>query len=803
MIFVDGGQSLLPLIILFIATLFWMALAVWAMRKRSQAYDLYQQSQQKAAYFEAMFKAAPFGTLLCDRIGGCTLDGNAAMLLGLSEQVKSLPDLCPRDGAGGLTADALSILEQTLNSPSTGLAADQSGAMLNSRDGRVLKLVRARDYLDPDQQDKTLFWLEDHTEACAEAEASEQARMAEKTALKRLRMLIDIAPFPIWLRDRNLDLVLVNQAYVASVEYPSEPAVIAAQIDLVDNALTGSSRESARRALESDDPVVERHFAVIGGERRALSISHHKTQGLIAGFAVDVTDVEDKRAELARVIEGHAETLNALSSPVAIFDPDQKLQFFNSAFSRLFRLSDDWLLDRPDHASLLEAMREKRRLPEQVDFRAWKTGQLGLHHSLTLAEELWHLPDGSTLRMVGQPHPLGGLLLLYEDVTDRLALESNYNALIAVQSETLDNLHEAVAVFGSDGRLKLYNPNYADLWSLDRAMLDHQPHFGEILDATRTLMHDKESWPTLRSRLLNQIQERGSHSGRWHRPDGRVIDYAVVPLPDGQTLATHLDVTDSSLMEQALRERNEALETADRLKSEFVANMSYELRTPLNSIIGFTEMLMSELFGPLKEKQRDYLGYVLTAAGDLRDLIDDILDLAVIEAGEMTLDIKHMEVVDLVENCIAIAREQARKAHISLESKVDPQCGNLEGDPRRLTQALYNLLGNAIKYTPPGGRVQIIVKPYGDDQLEFVISDNGAGISKDDQLKVFKKFNTGSGVQNRKGVGLGLSLVQSFIELHCGTVDLVSTPNKGTTVTCLLPRVQTGDRTAPITHSVP
>lgn len=219
--------------------------------------------------------------------------------------------------------------------------------------------------------------------------------------------------------------------------------------------------------------------------------------------------------------------------------------------------------------------------------------------------------------------------------------------------------------------------------------------------------------------------------------------------------------------------------------------MSYELRTPLNSIIGFSEMLMTEIYGPLADKQKNYLSYVLSAAAELRDLIDDILDLAVIEAGEMNLNIKNMDVRDLVEHSVAISREQARKAGVILEYTVEDSCGTIEGDPRRLTQAVFNLVGNAIKFTPKGGHVRVLARPHGSSDIELVVSDTGMGISSEDQATVFKKFSTGSDVHSRKGMGLGLSLVQSFIELHCGTVDLVSAPHEGTTVTCLLPRHQT------------
>lgn len=611
------------------------------------------------------------------------------------------------------------------------------------------------------------------------------------------QLLFDSAPMPAWLRDERMRLVAVNSAYVHAVEAESAAQVLRDQIEIVDNALTGSTCETAQRALDRGETVEERHFAIVAGQRRALAVTDIPLRDGVAGYAVDVTEAEEARAEVARLLDSQAETMNKLLSPIAIFDAEQHLQFFNSAFVTVSRLSEDWLAEKPDHASLLEAMREGRRLPEQADFQAWKREQLELHHCVEPVEDLWHLPDGTALRMVAQPHPLGGLLLLFDDVTDRLALEGSYNTLIAVQRETLNNLHEAVAVYGSDGRLKLYNPSYSKVWDLDPEFLDGEPHFGEILERARPLLYDGESWEERKERLLGQVGERQAQSGRWHRPDGRVLDFALVPLPDGRVLTTHLDVTDSVRIERALRERSEALETADRLKSEFVAHISYELRTPLNSIIGFSEMIASGIAGPLNEAQSGYLGYVLQAAGDLRELIDDILDLAVLEAGAMSLDIGTVSVEALVESVLAISREQARKSGLQLEAEVAPNCGSIEGDQRRLVQAVYNIVTNALKFTPKGGRVRLRARPCAEEpeQIEIAVSDTGVGIAEEDRDMVFEKFYTAPSQTAHSGVGLGLSLVQSFVELHGGKVELSSKAKQGTTVICRLPRRQSADAT--------
>ncbi len=613
--------------------------------------------------------------------------------------------------------------------------------------------------------------------------------------------LLDIWPLPAWRRDPMGRLIAVNPAYCRAVGLRRDD-ILARQIELVEEQLHGTARELAEEAMRSGMAREKRVFAVLSGERRALRLIELPL-GVSGSFGVafDVTEIEDLRAEVQQLIRSHAATLDRLTTGVLRFDANRRLAFFNAAFLRLMRLDEDWLATNPTHGEVLDALRERRRIPEQADYQAWKQDQLERHRQPEGSEEFWHLPDETSLRVLTEPHPEGGLLVLFEDVTDRLALERSYNTLIAVQRETLNHLHEAVAVFGPDARIKLFNPAYADIWGLDSNYLASEPHFGEMLDQILTLWAEQAATPrqrdkilSLKDNLLNQVIAHIPLSGRWHRPDGRVLDYAVVPLPDGRVLTTHVDVTDSFRIEQALRERNEALETADRLKSEFVANMSYELRTPLNSIMGFAELLSHGIAGSLSARQKEYLTHVITAASELKRLIDDILDLATIEAGVFELVIESIDVVALVETVRQMAKDSARKAGVRLVVEAASGLERIEGDRRRLVHALYNLVRNGIQFTPEGGSVTLFARPAVAAGIEIGVRDTGVGIPEEDRHRVFEKFYRGTGARKRGGAGLGLALVRSFVELHRGTVTIDSTPGKGTTVTITLPRQQSHRR---------
>jgi signal transduction histidine kinase len=293
----------------------------------------------------------------------------------------------------------------------------------------------------------------------------------------------------------------------------------------------------------------------------------------------------------------------------------------------------------------------------------------------------------------------------------------------------------------------------------------------------------------LKELIIARISHGGLARDLLDRTDGTVLQVATVPLPDGNTLLSYQDVTDTQRVERALRERNEALETAGRLKSEFIANVSYELRTPLNAIIGFAEILANEYFGALTPRQLDYSRGILDSSHRLLSLINDILDLATIEAGYMTLETARVDIHDMLEAVLTLTRERARNQDLNLSLSCPDDIGIVEADERRLKQALFNLVSNAIKFTQPGGAIRLEAEREADSvggDLVLSVADTGVGIPMADQARIFEKFERGDPTLAQTGAGLGLSLVKSLVELHGGMVTIES-GSGGTTVRCRLP----------------
>jgi signal transduction histidine kinase/PAS domain-containing protein len=608
--------------------------------------------------------------------------------------------------------------------------------------------------------------------------------------VERLSAILDAAPIPIWLRDGEGKLVWVNQSYLKAMDAENSASVVDSGLELFDEnkvtfAPTDSNEETGRRRGQT--------HAVIHGSKRALEVHDVKLGEGRAGFSIDRTDLEETEKELKRHIRAHTNTLDKLTAAIAIFGPDKRLKFYNTAYSSLWNLEPEWLDTHPQDGEILDRLRSERKLPEQANFRDWKDKQLAAYTTLDTLDSWWHLPDGQSLRVVAEQHPFGGVTYLYENVTETIALRSRYNELINVQRETLDNLHEGVALFGTDGCLKLYNPSYMRFWQLDENLLKSNPHVGQIIETCQMLHNDDAMWDELKYCVTELSDSRKPLQGRISRTDGMVFEFAGVPLPDGNTLLTYVDLTDSAGIEKALRERNEALEAADRLKTDFLSNVSYELRTPLTNIIGFAEGLSIGMAGDLQPKQREYLNHIESSSADLLAIIDAILDLTTIDAGAMELNICEIDIAELMQEIAQTARQRIDQRDLTLNIELAADATTLKGDRKRIGQVLSHLLSNAIGFSSKGATVRMGARRDNGDMLLWV-ADTGKGIDEEFQREVFERFQSRPVAGGHRGPGLGLALVKAFVELHGGRVSLLSKIDRGTTVICRFPMQQ--DETA-------
>ena len=768
----------------------WLAVAVWSVIRAARAREQANMARHWGLRLRGLLSTMPEAYLIADAEGTASGSDTLRGWLGLDARIATLEDLAPALGAAEFAGLRDDIRRLTLGGEGF------SRFVTLAATGRVL-VAQGRPAPEEVAGERGIVvWFRDATDMQATVRALEADRARLAADLRAGLALFDSSPTPVWRRGPDLALAAVNEAYARAVAMENPQAVVDAGAELAPG-LDGTIA-SARRARDTNSIQTREATVIIGDERRILQITDVPMgNGEIGGFAIDVTDREDARAERDRLVRSHTDTLNRLSAGVALFASDKSLAFHNRAFCELFGLDDAFLEERPEFDHVLERMREARRLPESRDFPSWRRERRAWFTSaLEAIEEMWALPDSAVVRVIAQPHPDGGLLLIFEDRTEQLRLASSRDTLVRVQQATLNNLFEGVAVFGADGRIRLWNEQFAKMWRYEQEELRRRPSIQELLTQRAGLLANYAAAERVVAVLqdLTTGQRREPRSARVEMTDGRTVDFAAVPLPDGNALFTYVDVTDSIRIQTALRDRNEALEAADSLKTAFVANISYELRTPLTAISGFSEMLAAGYAGPLSEQQSDYVQSILSSSNRLELLINDILDLATNEAGELALDIAEVPVEPLLRSVAAVADDSARGRSLTMEIDTPEDIGAIAGDERRLKQLLNNLVANAVRFTPPGGSIRLAAVDA-DDFVRITVTDTGIGVPEGEQEIVFDRFRKGSNAP-QQGTGLGLALVRQFVELHGGAVHLDSRLGEGTTVTVDLPRSRTGDEAA-------
>lgn len=699
----------------------WLIAAGWALATGLKMRRDAAEAKAAAARLTRLIETAPALPLILRHDGRVEASDRLAGWLGLARLPNFIVDFAGMD-AGLSEADVEALTRD--------IAGAQKGAKPFVRpvqpQGSARRLTIAGSPAAPGTNASVVMWVFDATESEGEIVrlANETARLT--TAFESLAQLIEAAPIPMWHRGPDLRLTLVNRAYVEAVDAASAEDAVARGLELVEAASGGAGPIAAAAAARDSGEVTARTVpATLGGQRRSVRIVDVPLGDAgVAGYALDNDELDRARGDFRRFAEAQRNTLDRLSAGVAQFDSERCLAFSNAAFQALFALKPEWVADRPEFDRVLERMREAGRTPETRDFPAWKNERRGWFSRAGGAiEEAWLLPGGAHLRLVGQPLPDGGLLLVFEDRTEQVQLASARDTLLRVREATFDNLFEAVGVFAGDGRLNVWNNRFRDLWGFDEALLASHPRVDALAEAAAPMLSTPSRASLIRELVRAATVERKSQSGRVAFKDGRHFEFGAVPLPDGNALLTMLDITDSRRIERALRDRTEALESADKVKTAFVANMSYELRTPLTSIGGFAEMLAGGYAGKLNKPAKDYVQAILDSVATLGALVDQVLESTQSDAG------MGAEPVDLVALLGAVASEHEGQSSANgqvLVRDLHANAGRVSIDAKALKAVVSALLDRAIADAGQGGRVLLHASAT-DGGVQIVVSDDGQG----------------------------------------------------------------------------
>jgi signal transduction histidine kinase len=602
------------------------------------------------------------------------------------------------------------------------------------------------------------------------------AASSDAGATSRFAALIDAYGDPAWLASAKGEAVWGNRAWLRAVG-ARDVAHARAEVLTLD-----AGADALARAVAVGRMAAERvRWIQIAGQRRALLFKAAPlASGQVAMWTTDVTQGEAAADTLRRHIAAHEITLDQVSDAVAVFGRDRRLSFQNGAFAKLWDLEPAWLADQPSHSEWLDRLRLLGRLPETPDYARFKADELARHEHLEPdPAALWRLPGERTLRVLGQPHPAGGVILIFSDITPELRLNTQFNHLIQVQRATLDKLGDAVAVFGADARLRLHNEAFETLWGVTADRLARAAAFDDIAEHCLRRVTDLGFWRDLKGRITSPDPvDRAPAVGEVTTAEGRRLAWQSRPLPDGATLIGFADVTDTRALEDAVREREAALLQSERLKRDFVANVSHQLRTPLTTILGYSELL--ERAEVAAGGGRGQAAAVRQASLQLGRLIEKVLDIALLDAGELKLNPSRVDLAKLVADAVLRWEGPATLTGVALIPVAG--AGSIVADAQRLGQVLDHLLENALRHTPAGGEVRVNAD-LGEGEATLRVSDTGRGIPFHVQAHIFDRFSG----EDRLGPGLGLALVKALVELHGGWVSLESEPGSGAAFTCHLP----------------
>ena len=783
--------SPLSLVLIALVLAAWAAGAAMVVLRASASTKRAKALKTSLRRVQTLLDVAPAVPLLVRVDGRIEAPDRLARLLGLKAMPKYLTELSAAEGdpkAGGLAPDQVEQLWSRIQATQK-TAAPFRMALNPPGSGRSLALHGTLADPQVSPAGAALVWVFDFTESHAEMARLRAAATRATGDFAALVGLIEAAPMPMWFRGADLSLQLVNQAYVDAVGAASAAEVVQGQIELLEPEEGRSPADIARATLESQAKSERSVAATIHGARRTLRVSDLPLgrEG-VAGYAIDIEEQQQVAREFRAFREAQRALLDQVSVGVAQFDAEEQLVFANRPFRRLFSLTDESIAARTPFERFLAEARERGRTPEVRDFPEWRRERAGWFEASATLEEAWPLPGGTHLRIVAQPLPDGGLVLIAEDRTEQLALSAVRDTLLRTRTATLDSLFEALAIFAPDGSVQLWNRSFAGTWGLTPELLDAHPSADELLGAIgRNLVRPEEAG-LIGAAVRAATLDRREKGGQVDLADGRTLRFAGVPLPDGNGLLTVLDITASQKAEQALRERAEALEEADAVKARFLANMSYEFRTPLTTIGGYAELLKSGVAaGPAQAEE--YVDAILSAVERLTEQVENVLDLSQSEAGLLPI---RKERLDLLEFLTTLVREREAAiiaAGLSLDLK-GRRGRVVEADPRQLGRALGNLIDNAIAGTPEGGRIVIEIRkaPDGADwSMEIGIADNGRGMTSQELARALGGLAPGKEGAPERRTGLGIPLARQLVEAHDGTLEIASRKGAGTTATIRLP----------------
>tara|TARA_Y100000590_G_scaffold470226_1_gene662895 strand:- start:8598 stop:10565 length:1968 start_codon:yes stop_codon:yes gene_type:complete len=510
---------------------------------------------------------------------------------------------------------------------------------------------------------------------------------------------------------------------------------------------------------------------IVNGKKYSFRIDRLKESPVQVYELIDLTSDEANTDLMRKQNDSHLQIMNQLTNPVSIFGQDGKLIFFNSAFEKFSNIEITFLRNEPTESQILDLFRRDSLIPSQVNYKDWKKKQLDIYKSLDNREQWWHLQDGQSIRVLSQPNPVGGVTHIFENHTERITLENEYRMLTDIQKQTLDNLSEGIALFGTDAKIKLMNPKFQSLWNLSESNIKIGMHIESIIDMLAKNKKKVKLFHDLYNNIISSGSIRKDQEGTIKISKEKIIFYKGSILPDASILYTFIDITDSHKIGEALKEKNLALIDADRIKTIFMNNVSYELRAPLTNIIGFSEMIEDKKKNISNKERSEYISIVKKSGQELHQLINEILDLTALESQQIPLKYEKVD-VEYFRNLIIKKIGEAYKSIIKIDLNCNKHDQSLIIDVTYTTSIFSRMVIHLYrKYEIKD--FSITINTSKDDKC-YLFTFNGSENNKIENN--ISPLNKNEYVYSQDDIGL--IIIQKYAEYLNGSIKLDDISNK-------------------------
>jgi len=628
-----------------------------------------------------------------------------------------------------------------------------------------------------------------------------QTRMEHARVSARLRDAVESLKDGLILFDSDDRVIMFNSVYSDMVEAVGPGTLkIGAGFEEMLRAWVGGSaytltedekEEFIELRLKQHRNPPSNRIHQLGDGRWVQVVERRTSEGGLVIVQQDVSETIAIENELRESESRLEELLEIAPEAIIVADENSLVQIFNKGAEDVFGYAADEVIGRDltmlipvefqtgHHHRVAEFGRSddvRRSMNERTGIRALRKDGVEIQAEASISK--LQTPDGMMFTV------------LLRDITQRKQIESEVEEQRRILTAIVTNLPAVFALKDTEFRYVMINHEFESLFDLKQE--DVVGKAADEVMATEFANHHNV--------FDRQVLDTGmpnTNVATIDRADGQQTTLITkrFPIADstGELLGIALiatDVTDLKNTELSLRRAQQDAELANRAKSEFLANMSHELRTPLNAILGFSEMLLQSPFGPLGDKRYDeYSDHIHDSGSHLLEIINDILDLSRIEAGQLELNEEDVDIEEATNRVSVMLRGRANRGQIRIRNEVSRDFPLLHADNRIIRQILLNLISNAIKFTPADGEIEIATSVDEDGGMMIEIRDHGIGISADDLTRVFQPFGQvdGSFSRNYEGVGLGLPLTKSFVELHEGKLELESELGVGTTVILTFP----------------